>query len=93
MPLPTIDLAKQDALHSELDDIPGIGTQRKTQLLRHFGSLKQVREASCAELSTVPGIPQSVARAVYEYFHATPVAEDETRQRYEDEQSEEHALS
>ena len=51
--------------------------QRKTQLLRHFGSLKQVREASLEALSTAPGMPQSVARAVYDYFHPTPGVEDE----------------
>jgi excinuclease ABC subunit C len=64
-------LRQKDTLHSELDDIPGIGAQRKTQLLRHFGSLKQVREASCAELTSV--LPESLARTVYEYFHTAPV--------------------
>ena len=53
-----------------------VGEQRKTQLLRHFGSLKQVREASLEALSRAPGLPQSVARAVYDYFHAAP---EETR--------------
>ena len=68
------NLRQKYTLHSELDDIPGVGAQRKTQLLRHFGSLKQVREASFLELATVPGIPEPVARAVYDYFRATPVA-------------------
>jgi excinuclease ABC subunit C len=68
------NLRQKHTLHSELDDIPGVGTQRKTQLLRHFGSLKQVREASLLELAAVPGIPAPVARAVYDYFRTTPVA-------------------
>jgi excinuclease ABC subunit C len=63
-------LRQHDALHSELEDIPGIGTQRKTQLLRHFGSLKQVREASLIELNAV--LPERLAHAVYAYFHPTP---------------------
>ena len=44
----------------------GGGEKRKVQLLRHFGSLKQVREASLDELEAVPGVPQRVAAAVYE---------------------------
>ena len=72
-------LRQRQQLRSALEDIPGVGEQRKTQLLRHFGSLKQVREASFEALSTVPGMPQSVARAVYDYFHATPDGDDEAR--------------
>jgi excinuclease ABC subunit C len=67
-------LRRKQTLHSEIEDIPGVGTHRKTQLLRHFGSLKQVRDASLAELTSMPGLPERVARAVYDYFHATPVA-------------------
>src|SRR5919201_1074953 len=70
-------LRQRQQLRSALEDIPGVGEQRKTQLLRHFGSLKQVREASFEALSTAPGMPQSVARAVYDYFHPTPGGEDE----------------
>jgi excinuclease ABC subunit C len=65
------DLRRKHALHSELDDVPGVGAQRKTQLLRHFGSLKQVREASVTELTSV--LPEHVARAVYDHFHTTPM--------------------
>jgi excinuclease ABC subunit C len=64
-------LRHKATLHSELDDIPGIGAQRKTQLLRHFGSLKQVRDASVAELTSV--LPERFARTVYDYFHAASV--------------------
>jgi excinuclease ABC subunit C len=70
-------LRQRQQLRSALEDIPGVGEQRKTQLLRHFGSLKQVREASFEALSMAPGMPQSVARAVYDYFHPTPEGEDE----------------
>ena len=57
-------------LRSELEDIPGVGTGRRTQLLRHFGSLKQIRDASLLELQSVPGLPERVAQAVYDHFHA-----------------------
>ena len=53
---------------------PGVGAQRKTQLLRYFGSLKQVRSASLTELTAVPSLPERIAQAVYEHFHGTPVA-------------------
>jgi excinuclease ABC subunit C len=70
-------LRQRQQLRSALEDIPGVGEQRKTQLLRYFGSLKQVREASLEALSLAPGMPQSVARAVYDYFHPAPEGEDE----------------
>ena len=59
-------LRSKQRLHSSLEDIVGVGEKRKVQLLRHFGSLKQVREASLNELEAVPGVPQRVAAAVYE---------------------------
>jgi excinuclease ABC subunit C len=49
-------------LRSELDQIPGVGEKTVTKLLRHFGSLERVREASEVELMRVVG--PSVARKV-----------------------------
>ena len=62
-------LRSKQRLRSSLEDIIGVGEKRKVQLLRHFGSLKQVREASLGELEAVPGVPQRVAAAVYESLH------------------------
>jgi excinuclease ABC subunit C len=62
-------LRHKQNLRSVLEGIPGVGEQRKTQLLRHFGSLKQIRQASLAELTAVPGLPEPAAHAVYDYFH------------------------
>ena len=50
---------------SALDGVPGLGEVRRKKLLRHFGSVKRVREASLSELETVPGLPKPVARAVH----------------------------
>lgn len=66
-------LRSQQTLRSALEDIPGVGANRRSQLLRHFGSLKHVREASLAELTSVPGLPERIAQAVHDYFHATPM--------------------
>ncbi|MGE3536460.1 MAG: excinuclease ABC subunit UvrC [Candidatus Tectimicrobiota bacterium] len=64
-------LRQRQQLRSSLENVPGVGGQRKTQLLRHFGSLKQVREASREALQEV--LPVAVAQAVYDYFHAAEV--------------------
>jgi len=51
---------------SALDGIPGLGEVRRKQLLKHFGSVKQVREASLEDLYAVPSLPKKVAEAVHE---------------------------
>ncbi len=52
---------------STLDAIPGVGEARRNALLRHFKSLKAVREATLQELEQV--VPKNTAQAVYTYFH------------------------
>ncbi len=54
----------QAAKGSVLDSIPGIGKKRKQAMLRHFGSLKKIRAATLEELSTLPTMNQTAARAV-----------------------------
>ncbi len=53
---------------SALDGIPGIGPQRKKDLLKHFGSIKSIREAGIDDLAAVKGISGQVAGDVYNYF-------------------------
>ena len=50
---------------SVLDGIPGLGPVRRKKLLRVFGSVKRMREASIEDLAAVPGIPRAVAEAVF----------------------------
>ncbi|MBY6269291.1 excinuclease ABC subunit UvrC [Parageobacillus thermoglucosidasius] len=52
-------------LRSVLDDIPGVGEKRKKALLKHFGSIKNMREATVEELQKA-NIPRSVAEKIYE---------------------------
>lgn len=54
---------------SLLDDVPGVGNARRKALVRHFGSGLAVRDASVDEIARVPGISQSMARAIHEYLH------------------------
>ncbi|MBO5929560.1 MAG: excinuclease ABC subunit UvrC [Clostridia bacterium] len=53
---------------SSLTDIAGIGKQRATLLLKHFGSLTAVRGATVEQLASVKGMTLPAAEAVYRYF-------------------------
>ena len=56
-------------LESDLDEIPGVGEYRKTQLLVSFGSLTGLRKATEEEISAVPGFGPATARKIYEHIH------------------------
>lgn len=60
------DKRSKAALHSELDDIKGIGPKTKETLLKIFKSVKNIREASSEELSKAIG--ESKAKLIREYF-------------------------
>jgi len=51
---------------SELDAIPGIGPARRRSLLKHFGSLEAIREASLEQLAAAPGMSLAAAQAIRE---------------------------
>ncbi len=53
-------------LRSPLDDVPGVGSRRRRELLRHFGSLRRLRAATMDELLTVPGISNEIATRIKE---------------------------
>ena len=57
-------------MRSALSDITGIGTSRQRELLRHFGSVRKIREATVEDLAAVPGMGPKAARAVRDYFDA-----------------------
>ena len=54
---------------SPLDDIPGIGPSRKKALLRRFGSLKRLREASAEQIAETPGVGLQTAAAIHGALH------------------------
>jgi excinuclease ABC subunit C len=60
-------------LRSALASIPGIGPTRQRQLLRHFGSIKRVRDASVEELASVPGMTRAAAEAVFAHWAKQPL--------------------
>ena len=57
-------LRRRRTLRSALEDVPGVGQKRKRELLKTFGSLKKIREASAEELARAPGMSRAAAEAV-----------------------------
>ncbi len=57
-------LRQQRIRESVLDDVPGLGRQRKLALLQHFGSIQRLREASVETIAAVPGIGPRLAESV-----------------------------
>ena len=64
-----------NSLTSALDGLPGVGPKRKTMLLKHFESMKKIREASVEELQQA-GLPMAVAKSVETYFREEALREE-----------------
>ena len=60
------DVRKKSGMRSALDEIAGVGPKRKKALLRKFGSVKAIREATVEEIAATPGFTRSVAEKVLE---------------------------
>jgi excinuclease ABC subunit C len=56
---------------SIMDDLPGVGPNRKRALLRHFGSPEAVLGATREQLEAVPGLPSKVGRDLYHHLNKT----------------------
>jgi excinuclease ABC subunit C len=54
---------------SALDGIQGLGEVRRKRLLRQFGSVKRMRQATLEEIAEVKGVTRPVAEAVYAALH------------------------
>ncbi|MFS0394235.1 excinuclease ABC subunit UvrC [Corynebacterium striatum] len=55
---------------SVLDSVPGLGPQRRTDLVKHFGSVKKLKEASVDEIAAVKGFGPKLASVVFEHLHS-----------------------
>lgn len=51
-----------------LDEITGVGVRRKKALLHKFGSAKGVSRATVADLQTVEGVNEALAKRIYDFF-------------------------
>jgi excinuclease ABC subunit C len=62
------NLRERRIVFSTLDEIPGVGERRKRALIRHFGSVRNVRRAGVEEIAAVGGIGRAVAERIHQYL-------------------------
>ena len=60
------EIRSKGSIASVLDNVPGIGAVRKKELIKKFGSLKNIKEASIDELSKI--IPKKAAKELYNFL-------------------------
>jgi excinuclease ABC subunit C len=61
---------KKKTASSPLENVPGIGPKKRARLLRRFGGLSGLRQASMEDLVTVPGIGRKQAQAIIDYLQS-----------------------
>lgn len=61
-------LREKELVNSVLDEIPGVGKARRTEILKHFKSVENVKKASLEELKEVPKMTEKVARNIIDFF-------------------------
>jgi excinuclease ABC subunit C len=61
-------LRSKRTIRSELGDIPGVGPKRQTVLLRRFGSVKGLKEATKEEIARIPGFSEALASRILTYL-------------------------
>ncbi|WP_173198190.1 excinuclease ABC subunit UvrC [Geobacter sp. SVR] len=62
-------LRGKNGMASAVEQLPGIGPKRRTALLRHFGSLQQLKQASVEEIAAVEGMNRATAAKLYVALH------------------------
>lgn len=63
-------LRSKAQVKSVLDEIPGVGPARRKALMRHFGSINEIKEASVETLCEVPEIPEHIGKQIYGFFRS-----------------------
>ena len=61
-------LRSKAQVRSVLDEIPGVGPARRKALMRHFGSINEIKDASVEKLCEVQEIPVHIAKQIYDFF-------------------------
>ncbi len=86
------ELRRRARLRSVLDDIEGIGPVRRRALLRHFGSLRRIREASIDQLALVNGVNKELAAEIRLHLDSMTALldQEETVEREEDRIAQEY---
>jgi excinuclease ABC subunit C len=65
-------LRERRIVFSVLDEIPGVGERRKRALIRHFGSVRHIRNASVEEIAAVEGVGRAVAERIHRFLREHP---------------------
>ncbi|MFC4711831.1 excinuclease ABC subunit UvrC [Planococcus dechangensis] len=68
-------LRGKNSIQSALDGLEGVGPKRKQQLLKHFGSVRKIKEANAAEIQQA-GIPQKLAQQIEQHFQQQPLQQE-----------------
>lgn len=71
-------LRSKAQVHSVLDEINGVGPNRRKALMKHFKSIEDLKAADVAAISEVPGITAAVAQEIYNFFHKNEVENETT---------------
>ncbi len=68
-------LRRRKIMESQLDDIEGVGTRRKEDLLKHFGSIARLRRASIEQIAAAPGVGPELAQTIHHLLNVQAIAE------------------
>lgn len=73
------ELRRRSQLVTGLEEIPGIGPRRRRSLMKHFGSLSAIRQASVEDLASADGMTASIATSLYAFLNSSdePDVEEE----------------
>ena len=58
----------KNQIRSILDDIRGVGPERRKALMKHFKDIEKIKEASVEELTQAENVPEHVAEEIYRFF-------------------------
>ena len=77
-------LHTKNSIHSALSDIPGVGPKREKALMRRFGSMEEIRDASLEEIASIDEFNLKAAEEVYAYLHPVETREERPDRRPEE---------
>ncbi len=69
-------LREKKLKESLLESIPGVGKRRRDALLKHFGSLENLRKATVEDIMRVPNISEDLAKRIHEYLRENKEMEE-----------------
>lgn len=82
------ELRDRQMTRGALDDVAGLGPQRRRRLMSEFGTVRAIRAATLEELQSIDWLPDSVAAALYEQLHTQSARRSESGLSYQTQQRE-----